>query len=180
MRSAQWLCMYFLCATLFVFFEDSLAQEASRAETQKPEIALIEVSSPVFPPLAQQARIMGDVLIQVEIRKDGSIASAEVVSGNPMLKQAALESAQKSRFLCSGCSAEVNSYLLTYTFGFRNDGDCRYQRQRSLKCLNLWRCGDSRSRAQLREPVVGQSQNRVVVLADSQCIQTLSSGLPRS
>ncbi len=57
---------------------------------------------------------MGDVQIQMEIRKNGSVASAEVVSGHPMLRQAALESAQKSKFLCSGCIEEVNSYLLTY------------------------------------------------------------------
>src|SRR5258708_38559996 len=108
---------------------------------------------------------MGDVQIQMEIRKNGSVASAEVVSGHPMLRQAALERAQKSKFLCSGCIEEVNSYLLTYTFGFRNDGECGYQRQRSLKCLNLWRCGGFRDKGPGRETGSGQPQNRVAVVS---------------
>jgi TonB family protein len=167
--------MWFLCASILavVFFQDTLAQESSHGQPQKPEIALTELSPPIFPPLARQARIAGDVQIQMKIRKDGSVASAEVVSGHPMLKQAALESARKSKFLCSGCSEEVNSYVLIYTFGFRNDGDCGYQRQRSLKCLNLWRCGGWQYKP--REPVVGQLQDRVVVLADTTCVETLTA-----
>jgi TonB family protein len=173
MSARRGLLECLLCASAIVasFVRVSLAQEANRSETQT-KITLTDLSPPVFPQLARQARIMGDVQIQLEIRKDGSVASAKVVSGHAMLKQAALESAQKSRFLCSGCSEEVNSYLFTYTFGFRNDGDCGYQRQRSLKCLNLWRCGGGRQTTQLREPVVGQSLNRVVVLADLSCVET--------
>lgn len=149
----------------------SLAQENNRVETQKAKITLIELSPPVFPQLAQQARIVGDVEVKMEVRKDGSVASAEVVSGHPLLKQAALESAQKSRLLCMGCSDEVTSYSLTYTFGFRNDNDrdCGYKRQRSLKCLELWKCG--KSRYEPRGPIVGQSQDRIVVLADAPCIE---------
>ncbi len=171
MRAPQRLCMRFLCIAV-VFFQDTLPQEAGHGEAQKSEIAIIDLSHPAFPPLARQARIMGDVQIRMEIRKDGSVASAEVVSGHSMLKQAALESAKNSRFLCSGCSEELNSYLLTYTFGFGNGGDCGYQRQRSLKCLNLWRCGGWRQTTRLREPVVGISQNRIVVLADLPCVET--------
>lgn len=178
MSARRWLFACLLCASAIVasFVPVSLAQETNRIETQT-KIALIDLSPPVFPQLARQARIMGDVEIKIEIRKDGSVASAEVVSGHPMLKQAALESAQKSKFLCMGCSEEVTSYSLTYTFGFRNDrdGGCGYKRrQRSLKCLELWRCGKWQYGP--RKPVVGQSagrtQDRIIVLADTPCVET--------
>ena len=54
--------------------------------------------------------------MQVSIHKDGSVESAEVVSWHPMLKQAALESAQKSQFECNGCAEGTTSIEMTYTF----------------------------------------------------------------
>jgi protein TonB len=60
-----------------------------------------------YPPLARQANITGDVELKLEIRKDGSIQSASVVSGHPMLTQAALNSAQRSHFECRGCEDGV-------------------------------------------------------------------------
>jgi TonB family protein len=83
------------------------AQSTTGNPTPAIWIALTTLSPPVYPPLAREARIMGDVKVQLGIRRDGSVASAEVVSGPPMLQQAALESARKSAFLCQGCSEEV-------------------------------------------------------------------------
>lgn len=57
-----------------------LAQDSSKAEPQT-EIFLNTLARPIYPPLARQARIVGDVRIQLEIRSDGSVESAEVVSG---------------------------------------------------------------------------------------------------
>jgi hypothetical protein len=88
-----------------------------------------------------------------------------------MLQQAALESAKKSAFLCQGCSEEVTTYFLTYTFGFGAFGDCGVTQLRSAKCLYLWRCG-IRLPAPAHSPIVGQSLGRVIILADSPCIET--------
>jgi TonB family protein len=151
----------------------SLAQAAPPVETPQPEVTLTKLSPPTFPPLALMARIQGDVQIQVDIRKDGSVASVSLVSGHPMLTQAALESAQKSQYECRGCSESATSYLLTYSFADRVDGDCcdaqnrepevtqkaahitiasppmclcdppSSRKVRSAKCLYLWRCAFS-------------------------------------
>jgi Gram-negative bacterial TonB protein C-terminal len=69
-----------------------------------------------YPPLARQANIIGDVKLQLEIRKDGSIPSAAVVSGHPVLTQAALNSAQRSHFACRGCEDAVTTGSFTYSF----------------------------------------------------------------
>jgi protein TonB len=44
---------------------------------------------PVYPPLAQQARISGQVRFTVVIGKDGSIQNIQLVSGHPLLAAAA-------------------------------------------------------------------------------------------
>jgi TonB family protein len=104
--------------------QDAPAQSTVSADAQQTGVVLVKLSPPVYPPLAQNAQITGDVTIQLAIRKDGIVASAELFSGHPMLSPAALASAKQSQFECKGCSAEVNSYTLTYTFHV--EGECRF------------------------------------------------------
>ena len=53
---------------------------------------------PPYPPLARQARIQGMVVLQAVIGKDGTIQNLRVVSGHPMLAQAALEAVKQWRY----------------------------------------------------------------------------------
>jgi protein TonB len=59
---------------------------------------LIHKVTPQYPPLARQARIQGVVVLQAEIGKDGSIQNLHVVSGHPMLTNAALEAVKEWRY----------------------------------------------------------------------------------
>jgi TonB family protein len=77
-----------------------------------------KLARPIYPPLARQARISGTVQIQLQLRKDGSVESAKVIDGHPMLGQAALESAQRSEFECAEC-IETATYSLVYVFELR-------------------------------------------------------------
>src|SRR5271170_6355015 len=146
--------------------QTGVAQTTAPFEAQRFDVVPDSVYPPVYPPLARQARIMGDVKVLVGVRQDGSVASAEVVSGHPMLKQAALDSAQRSTFLCRECKGAVTLFTVTYTFGFRVDGegiDCSAKRSRAAKCLGLWRCGGWYSPPPPKV-AVGQTQDRVMVL----------------
>jgi TonB family protein len=100
------------------------AQAATFVYDQQAGVMLLKLSPPIYPPLARDARIMGDVDIRLLIRKDGSVASAELLSGHPMLAPAALASAKQSQFECRECSAEANSYTLTYEFHVA--GECHF------------------------------------------------------
>ena len=53
---------------------------------------------PNYPPLARQARIQGDVVLQAEISKDGAIENLRVISGHPMLAPAAMEAVKEWRY----------------------------------------------------------------------------------
>ena len=59
---------------------------------------LIHNVRPPYPPLARQARIQGMVVLQAVIGKDGTIQNLRVVSGHPMLAQAALEAVKQWRY----------------------------------------------------------------------------------
>src|SRR3954466_7069854 len=59
---------------------------------------LVRKVNPAYPPLARQARIQGQVVLQAEISKDGSIANLRLVSGHPMLAPAAIEAVKQWKY----------------------------------------------------------------------------------
>lgn len=95
-----------------------------RVEAEKPQIPNkpIRVSSgvqeamllrrvvPVYPVLARQARISGTVQLMSVIAKDGTVQKLQVVSGHPLLVQAALDAVRQWVYrptLLSGQPVEV-------------------------------------------------------------------------
>jgi TonB family protein len=160
-------------ACFIVSANHAKAQDTSSSINWEDDVTLTKLSLPIYPALARQARIAGDVKIQLQIRRDGSVASADAVSGHPMLKAAAQASAQNSTFECRRCSGELVSYSLTYTFGFNGDSNCSEKRSRSAKCLYLWRCGDwRRVYHDMPSPTVTQSQGHITTLTGSPCVET--------
>jgi protein TonB len=59
---------------------------------------LIRKVSPNYPQLAKQARIQGQVVLQAEISKDGTITNLQLISGHPMLAPAAIEAVKQWRY----------------------------------------------------------------------------------
>ncbi|HEY1263985.1 MAG TPA: TonB family protein [Terriglobales bacterium] len=59
---------------------------------------LVHQVRPTYPPLAKTARIQGSVLLQAEISKAGDIQNLRVISGHPMLIQAALEAVKQWKY----------------------------------------------------------------------------------
>ena len=93
-----------------------LGQTTETPNAPREGVMLAKLSDPTYPPLARQARIEGEVDLMLAILKDGTVESAVVVSGHPMLTQSALDSAQRSQFLCGGFCEAVTSYALRYKF----------------------------------------------------------------
>ncbi len=58
----------------------------------------IERRKPIYPILAQQIKLQGNVSIEVMIAPDGHVESARIVSGHPMLADKAREAAMQWRF----------------------------------------------------------------------------------
>jgi protein TonB len=69
---------------------------------------------PVYPPLARQTRISGTVRLHAIISKDGTIQQLEVMSGHPLLQQAALDAVRQWRYqptLLNGEPVEVDTTI---------------------------------------------------------------------
>jgi hypothetical protein len=98
-----------------------------RCDGQQPvssggQAVLVAFYNPTFPPLARIANVEGTVVLSVTIQPDGT-SEASFIIGSPLLKQAALDSAEQSRFECRLCSAPL-SYRLVYNFKRTSEGNC--------------------------------------------------------
>ena len=59
---------------------------------------LVNQVKPQYPMIAKQARITGTVVLQATISKNGTIENLRVVSGHPMLIQAAMDAVRQWRY----------------------------------------------------------------------------------
>jgi protein TonB len=73
---------------------------------------IINRTAPNYPPLARQTRISGTVRLHAIIAKDGTVQQLEVLSGHPLLVQAALDAVRQWRYqptLLNGEPVEVDT-----------------------------------------------------------------------
>lgn len=76
---------------------------------------------PVYPQIAIQARVQGSVMLQVTVNEMGIVESVEVVSGHPLLRQAAVEAVKQWRYkptILNGEPVPVKA-TVTVNFNFR-------------------------------------------------------------
>ena len=75
---------------------------------------LVNRITPIYPPLARQTRISGTVRLHAIISKDGTIQELTVISGHPLLQQAALDAVRQWRYqptLLNGEPVEVDTTI---------------------------------------------------------------------
>jgi TonB family protein len=137
-------------------FTNPLAQIVASAQING--VVLTKLVQPVYPPLARSMRITGDVDLMLSVRQDGVVESAAVVSGHPLLKQAALLSVEQSRFECRKCTEPATAYRLVYTFQIEGECDCE---PLGNKAENI--------KIEQSFPVVSDAEHRVTVVALVQC-----------
>jgi len=63
----------------------------------RPPKAIIQVH-PEYPPLARQARVQGQVQIDAILDEQGNVVEMKVVSGPPLLYQAAVDALRKWKY----------------------------------------------------------------------------------
>jgi hypothetical protein len=81
-----------------------------------PPVVIADLSQLSYPPLARAAHVWGDVVVLVNLRRDGFVDSATVLSGPQMLRQVALESALKTRLKCDECTGLPVTSQIVYKF----------------------------------------------------------------
>jgi protein TonB len=82
------------------------------------QASLLQQVKPVYPPLAKQARIQGVVLLEAVINKEGSIDNLRVISGHPLLTQAAIDAVRQWRYKPTLLNNEPVEVVTTITVNF--------------------------------------------------------------
>ncbi len=85
-----------MCATAAVV----LSAPLSLAQQSEPEVGrkVVNKVAPIYPDLARRLNLHGVVKLVVVIAPDGSVKSTEVIGGNPVLTQAAVNAVRKWRY----------------------------------------------------------------------------------
>jgi len=81
---------------------------------------LISSTLPAYPAMARSANVEGDVVIDTTIDAAGKVTGMKVVSGSPLLRQAALEALRQWRYEPSKLNGEPVPVEMTVTIKFHN------------------------------------------------------------
>ena len=73
---------------------------------------------PVYPPIAQSARVQGVVIIEILIQPDGRVGSARVLRSIPLLDQAALDAVKQWEFAPTYLNGDAVPVVMTATVQF--------------------------------------------------------------
>ena len=83
----------------------------------RPPIRIKEVA-PVYPAIAQSARVQGDVVIEATIDEEGNVADARIVKSVPLLDQAALDAVRQWQYRPSLLNGVPTAVVTTVTVKF--------------------------------------------------------------
>ena len=83
----------------------------------RPPIRIKEVA-PVYPAVAQSARVTGDVVIEATVDEEGNVADARVVKSVPLLDQAALDAVKQWQYRPSLLNGVPTPVVMTVTVKF--------------------------------------------------------------
>ena len=82
-----------------------------------PPIKTVDVA-PVYPAIAQSARVEGVVILEAVIDAQGRVESAKVLRSIPLLDQAAVEAVRQWRFTAARLNGEAVPVVMTVTVNF--------------------------------------------------------------
>jgi len=117
---------------------------------EEPTLTWIFFSEPAYPQMARIAHISGPVTLEITLQPGGEFAVSRA-TGHPILIQAAKDSIQRSKLMCEGCGGQQHTFSVVYQFKIDDPpppapdaariAPVNRRRDRSLRCMYLWRCG---------------------------------------
>ncbi len=87
--------LFFLLVTAFVFIHPLSSGQQAGADGPR---RLISKVTPIYPELARRTNISGTVKLDALVAPDGTVKTTEVVGGNAILIQAAVDAVRKWKF----------------------------------------------------------------------------------
>jgi TonB family protein len=87
-----------LAKTTALFFALATTGTSATAPQKTMVYPVLGADLPLYPPLARQTRTEGRVEVQIQVDGAGKVVSAVAVSGDPVLRRAAVDNAKSWRF----------------------------------------------------------------------------------
>jgi len=122
----------FALALAFVLLGAAALAQGPATSVPPDEAAkrVAKAPKPAYPPLAEQARIQGNVILEVWIDETGKTTNISLVRGHPMLVSAAIEAVRKwtyQPFTVDGKPATVKTFVMVSFVGspLKHDADDR-------------------------------------------------------
>lgn len=103
----------------------SLLLTSASIFAQTPQVHAVKVEAAVYPRMALTARVSGEVVVKVTLAPDGTADAVTVLSGPPMLRQAAIDSAKRSQFEANHQN-RAEGYQVVYRFVLDQTTKCEH------------------------------------------------------
>ena len=94
-------------------------QEPYRVGGDVKEPRIIKLVPPKYPPLASKSRVQGTVVLEATLREDGSVDAIRVVSGHPLLIDAAVDCVKQWRYEPTLLNGQPVAVILTAIVNFQ-------------------------------------------------------------
>lgn len=85
------------------------------------QLRLTSQTHPVYPPVARQARIEGDVVLKAVIGKDGRVLTVDLESGHPLLAGAAMDAVRQWKYTPLRLNGDLIQVITSIRMRFRLD-----------------------------------------------------------
>lgn len=82
---------------------------------------LVHIEQPTYPPAAKRAKVEGVVVVEAVVTEDGRVDKVKVISGNPLLTDAAVDAIQKWRYEPTILNGQAVPVVLTARISFSMD-----------------------------------------------------------
>ena len=93
-------------------------QTAADPESQAPVTRLVHRVDPQYPDAAMAQRIEGPVVLDVQVLNDGTVGNIKVLSGNPLLAEAAVKAVKQWQYQPYAASGAASSSQVQVTVNF--------------------------------------------------------------
>jgi len=107
-------------ATALLLPACSLWADAVRVPDAEAQKAIVQRVRPEFPAIAKQMKLSGRVVVDLTVAEDGKVEKADVVSGNPILGNAAKMAAKQWTFRPFQANGKVSEAIVRINFDFAN------------------------------------------------------------
>jgi TonB family protein len=105
-----------VCLLLIEALAATRGQDAPADHAPPIEHRITKLPPPSYPSIALAAHVWGRVVLNITILQDGTVTSTDVISGPPMLREAAVESAKETRFKCADCASGTTSFRIVVSY----------------------------------------------------------------